>query len=103
MRNLLAFLAFALLVFLGLGWYFGWYKIEKVPTVTGRPGYQIEIDSKKIKQDGTKFLERASDELQEFLDRQRAKDDEPGANKDQSLMGPPHIISTGVTEPEEGP
>jgi hypothetical protein len=49
MRNLLALVGLATVTFVGLGWYLGWYKLEK----TTSPGstIQIGIDTKKVTQD----------------------------------------------------
>ena len=40
MRNLLALAAFGLLIFLGMGWYLGWYQIHTAPASGGT----VEID-----------------------------------------------------------
>lgn len=125
MRNLLALLAFALLAFVGLGWYFGWYKVQKVPTVTGRPGYQIEIDSKKIKEDVSKFEKRAEEGISDFIESRKDKEKDTATKKPAAGLGTgygndtshllemitPRIIiqeeeelrQTGVTEPDQRP
>jgi hypothetical protein len=63
MRNLLALAALGLLGFAGLGWYFGWYKIETTTTPTGRH-ISIDVDSSKIRDD----VSRGKDKLRDLLD-----------------------------------
>jgi hypothetical protein len=54
MRNLLALTALVLLVFLGLGWYLGWYKIQSTSTADGHRHIQIDVDANKVKTDVNK-------------------------------------------------
>jgi hypothetical protein len=63
MRNLLALAALGLLAFAGLGWYFGWYKIETSATPTGR-NISIDVDGSKIRDD----VSRGKDKLRDLLD-----------------------------------
>jgi len=67
MRNLLAFLAFTVLTFVGVGWYLNWYKIEPKPATEGRRAYNVEVDTSKIRDD----VHRGSERLQEALDKNR--------------------------------
>ena len=67
MRNLLAFLAVAVIVFLAAGWYLGWYTFHSVPTVTGHRGYTIDIDTQKTTQDVNKAGHYVVDEAKEIL------------------------------------
>ncbi len=77
MRNLLALLATATLVFVGLGWYLGWYQISSVPAETpGHRSVTIDINAKKIGAD----FKTGSDKLQHVID-DAAKED-PHAGKE---------------------
>jgi len=51
MRNLLALLAAAVLVFAGGGWYMGWYRIQRNPAAEGHNSYNLDVDKKKITED----------------------------------------------------
>ena len=62
MRNLLALLGAALVVFAVVGWYRGWYQFETEPGAGGQRDVKIEINGPKIEKDlhqGTQKLENA--------------------------------------------
>jgi hypothetical protein len=63
MRNLLALGALALLVFLGLGWYLGWYRIQSTPTADGHRQINIDLNTNKIKTDVSKGEQEVHDIL----------------------------------------
>jgi hypothetical protein len=65
MRNVLAFLAALVLVFLGLGWYFNWYQVKAVPTGQGHQSYTIDIDKAKIGKDVKTFEQSIEKKRQE--------------------------------------
>ena len=70
MRNMLAFLAAAVLVFLGLGWYLDWYSFKNLPT--GTPGHQsfnIDINKAKITSD----VEKGEEKVHEAMDKKKAE------------------------------
>lgn len=70
MRNLLAFLATALLVFLGLGWYLDWYSFKSVPA--GAPGlesFNIDINKDKINRDVAKGMQEGEEKLHQTMDK----------------------------------
>lgn len=75
MRNLLAFLAAALIAFLGLGWYLGWYSFKPVSTVGGHQSFNIDIDAGKIKKDIAKGVQNGEEKLQDVLDKEKKGDD----------------------------
>ncbi|MCI0739431.1 MAG: hypothetical protein L0Y72_10335 [Gemmataceae bacterium] len=64
MRNLLALLGLSLVIFLGLGWYLGWYKIHSSPSADGHRQIQIDLNTPKIKQD----LNSGREKLRDWLD-----------------------------------
>jgi type IV secretory pathway VirB6-like protein len=51
MRNLLALAALLLIAFGVLGYYRGWYTIQKNTASDGHPSYTVDIDSQKIQAD----------------------------------------------------
>jgi hypothetical protein len=75
MRNLLALLGLALVLFLGVGWYMGWYKIKTGPNVS------IDIDAKKVRHDVPNLLNEGKEKMHQLLDSDQG---EPAkAGKDQ--------------------
>jgi hypothetical protein len=64
MRNLLALFALALLVFAGVGWYLGWYKIQSSPAAEGHHQINVDVDKKKISED----LHRGEERIQKALE-----------------------------------
>jgi hypothetical protein len=67
MRNLLAFLAAAVLTIVGVGLYLGWFTVHRVPAGDGKSGVNIEVDTDKIGDD----LHRGGEKLRDALDRAR--------------------------------
>lgn len=77
MRNVLAFLAAALLVFLGLGWYLDWYSFKSVPA--GSPGHQsinIDINKDKISSD----VQKGEKKLQDAIDKRKESTSAPSGS-----------------------
>jgi len=73
MRNLLAFVAAAALVFIGLGWYLDWYKVQSTPaTAGGHQNISIDLNRDKISGDVAKGRERVTNAIEA---RQGAKAD----------------------------
>jgi hypothetical protein len=70
MRNLLAFLAFVVLGFAGVGWYLDWYKIERSAAPEGHRAYNVEVDTSKIRED----VHKGSERVQEALDKNLKED-----------------------------
>jgi hypothetical protein len=70
MRNLLALLAAALLAFVGVGWYLGWYKIERTTAPAGKTAYNVEVDTSKISTD----VHRGGEKIQEALDSNKKEE-----------------------------
>jgi hypothetical protein len=72
MRNLLAFLAAAVLVVAGLGWYLNWYKIDTTSGLGGHKEVKIDINGRKVKADVQKGAEAGAEELQDVIKKQNA-------------------------------
>jgi hypothetical protein len=77
MRNTLAFLATAVLVVAGLGWYLDWYKIGTTPGQGGHREVTIDINAKKVRADVKKGAEAGAEEVQQVL----KKDGEPSTSE----------------------
>lgn len=58
MRNLLALVGLAVVVFLGLGWYLGWYSFVISPGSEGRQRIQVDLDTHKIAEDAQRAKEK---------------------------------------------
>ncbi len=82
MRNLLSLAALGLIVFLGLGWYLGWYRIQTAPTGDGHQQIEINLNTNKIKND----LNKGESKVHDWLN-------EPGGNQQSSSTTPGTITS----------
>jgi hypothetical protein len=82
MRNLLALIGAAIVLFAGLGWYLGWYTFALEPSVNGKQRIQFDVDTGKMTGDVEQFGKTIGSAVQ------RAKDD---SSKGQSgeFVGPP--------------
>ena len=61
MRNILALVGAAVVVFGGLGWYLGWYKVATEPTADGHRHINVDLNPKKILEDGQTGAKKVSD------------------------------------------
>jgi len=67
---MLAFLAAAVLVFLGLGWYLDWYSFKNLPTGTaGHQSFTIDINKAKITSD----VEKGEEKIHDVIDKKKAE------------------------------
>jgi hypothetical protein len=57
MRNLLALIGAAVVVFAGLGWYLGWYQLGTQPGTDGHRTINVDLNTKKIQQDEQKAVD----------------------------------------------
>jgi hypothetical protein len=92
MRNLLALFALALLVFAGVGWYLGWYKIQSSPAAEGHHQINVDVDKKKISDD----LHRGEEGIHKVLENtQKSPGTSPDSgqtderSQDKNLSNPP--------------
>ena len=72
MRNILALVGAGTVTFLGLGWYLGWYNIDR----NSQPGLQsvkVEINPEKITTDVKKGVVRGTEIIEEFRNGAEAK------------------------------
>ena len=68
MRNLLAFVAASLLVFLGLGYYLDWYRIDKLASSQSGQQITIDLNSRKIAEDVHRGAEQGAEGVKKFLE-----------------------------------
>jgi len=92
MRNLLALAGLGLVVFVGLGWYLGWYKFQTTPTADGHRQIQIDLDTKKIKGDISKGESKVRDLIAE----------KEGTNTQTPNNNPPANGTPTSFRPDEG-
>jgi hypothetical protein len=78
MRNLLAFLAAALLTFAALGWYLDWYNVTSTPLSGGHREVKINLNTPKIGEDFEKGGQKVRQML-EKTEKKDKKDDKPAA------------------------
>jgi hypothetical protein len=74
MRNLLAFIGAAILTFLGLGWYLGWYNIVRQPSDTGHSRLEVDINQDKISKDVQKGAQEGGNKVKEVFDKNAPAD-----------------------------
>jgi hypothetical protein len=92
MRNLLALAALALLLFLGLGWYLGWYKVQNAPAADGHRHIEIDLDTNKIKSD----VNKEENKLHDLLNGKN------GTNPQTSNNSPANATTTSFRTAEDG-
>src|SRR4051794_33230095 len=62
MRNLLALVGLAVVLFAGIGWKLGWYTFQTTTTSPGHRQFNVDVDTKKITTDvkqGEQRVEKA--------------------------------------------
>lgn len=80
MRNFLAFIGAAVVVFLGLGWYLGWYQVTSQSAGPGQSRLQVDINRDKISQD----IKRGAEGVQEAFEKARQTNGTPPADPAKS-------------------
>lgn len=84
MRNFLAFLGAAILTLLGVGWYLGWYKVDRQPSSPGHSRIQVDIDQDKIGKD----VKTGADKVKDAIDRNTSDTAPPTDKKPVSGINP---------------
>jgi hypothetical protein len=51
MKNLLAFVAAAVLMFVGVGWYLDWFQVLNGPSAFGHHKFEFDVNTAKIESD----------------------------------------------------
>jgi hypothetical protein len=73
MRNALALIGAAVVAFLAVGWYLGWYQVSSLASPSGKQSLHIDINSGKITEDVKKGVEKGTQIVDNL--REKAKDD----------------------------
>src|SRR5438309_7009889 len=61
MKNILALIGAAVVLFVGLGWYLEWYKLGSEPTPDGHRKINVDVNTKKIIADEQNAVKKVSD------------------------------------------
>jgi hypothetical protein len=70
MRNLLALLGLLLVVFLGVGYYRGWYDLSSAPSSSpGHRRYQLDVNAKKIEDDVERGGKAVGAKVHDLIDK----------------------------------
>ncbi len=80
MKNLLAFLAAAVLVFVGVGWYLDWFHVRPAPAATGHHAYSIDVNADKIQADVQQGGEKVVDAIEKARKEAEARKAEADKN-----------------------
>jgi hypothetical protein len=73
MKNLLAFLAAAVLVFLGVGWYLDWFHVLGAPAPSGHKTFSVDVNADKIESDVQKGGEKVMGAIEKARREAEAK------------------------------
>jgi hypothetical protein len=98
MKNLLAFLAAAVIMFGGVGWYLDWFQVFHGPAAAGHHVFSVDLDAAKMQADVRKGEEKVADVIEKARKDAAAKkaagNSEPAVN---SLPAPSKpIIGAGA-------
>jgi hypothetical protein len=69
MRNLLALIGLAVLLFVGFGWRLGWFDVHRRPATAGHQEVDIDFNAKKIDEDLKKGGESLAEKSERLLER----------------------------------
>ncbi len=102
MRNIFALVGLATVTFVGLGWYLGWYQIDKVASdKSGHSKYELDVNEDKLKTDGEKFVDEAKN-LINSVESKNGSTTPPNAlpplNKDTSKDASNPNTTNGTTQ-----
>ena len=97
MRNLFSLVGFVVVVFLGAGWYLGWYTFDWSTGSNGKTKVAFDIDRTKVFDDAKSGAGRVGD----FIENLKSK---PTVPQDASFVGPPMPteLATPKTQPAAG-
>jgi hypothetical protein len=69
MKNALAFIGAAVVAFLAVGWYLGWYQISRSPTPQGKESLHVDFNPDKITSDVKKGVEKGTELVDQIRDK----------------------------------
>ncbi|MBA4065824.1 MAG: hypothetical protein C0501_19315 [Isosphaera sp.] len=79
MRNLLALIGLAVVVFGLVGWYCGWYKVSFARKPDGKLEIQTDLDTRKVSDDSAAFFEKVGKVLGDRAEKSGPPAATPGA------------------------
>jgi hypothetical protein len=85
MRNLFSLVGFLVVVFLGAGWYLGWYTFAWSSESNGRTKVAFDIDRTKVIDDAKSGAGRVG----EFIENLKSKPTTSTVPQDVNFVGPP--------------
>lgn len=98
MKNLLALVGLAVVLFAGLGWYLGWYKLSVAKTDDGKLQIKADVDAQKVRDDSGSFFKNAAEVIGKKLENSGDAKDAKGAP-----AGTPGPIAPSAPERPNGP
>ncbi len=97
MRNMFALVGFATIAFVGLGWYLGWYDLNRQPGTPGKQKFNLEINPTKLTSDVKKAAECVSDISERLTDDSNKVGPPAPLNINQQAAGPASQFFTQTT------
>jgi len=73
MRNILALIGAAVVAFLVVGWYLGWYQIARIPSPGGKQAIHVDVNPDKITNDVKKAGEQGAEIVDQLRDKSKDK------------------------------
>ncbi|MCI0702184.1 MAG: hypothetical protein L0241_13960 [Planctomycetia bacterium] len=98
MRNILALIGLVVVVFAGVGWYMGWYKLN-VSKSEGNLQIQTDVDTKKVGADSSDFMKNVGAVIGSHVD-QAAQDAKSSAPNTTPGTTPGPISAPQNTDPQ---
>jgi hypothetical protein len=81
MKNLLAFLAAAVIMFGGVGWYLDWFQVFNGPAAAGHHVFSVDLDAAKMQADVRKGEEKVADAIENARKEAAARKAAEGASE----------------------
>lgn len=79
MKNLLALVGAAVVTFVGLGWYLGWYNLTRQPGTPGTQRFQVDVNPNKFTTDVKKGVQKVEDIYEHLTDENNKPEQTPPA------------------------
>ena len=93
MKNLLAFLAAAVLMFGGVGWYLDWFHIDRAPAASGHHAFSIDLNGDKIGSD----VKQGSEKVVDAIEKARLEAEARKAEADKKAAA----VKSDSTDPQK--
>jgi hypothetical protein len=101
MRNLLALLGLAIVVFAGLGWYLGWYHVAVAPAADGHKKVEFDVNTSKLQTDVSAGLDKGKQLVDSFRKDSPTPPTAP-AEGSKDFVGPPKPSNLPPATPPTG-